>query len=148
MVDAAPSYAVERAAVEVDRDRVAELVDRLVAGQRRRLTAAVGAADRHRAGPAQDLPGQRMVGNPERDRVLRVAEVHPQAGLDLADHRERSGPVLGDQVLGLLGHLDGQRPDQARIRAISTGGGMSRPRCLASSSRCTAAGLNASAPMP
>src|ERR671917_182822 len=71
--------------VEVDRYGAAQLVDGLVAGQRGSLPAPVGAAHRHRAGAAQDLPGQLVVGHPEGDGVLVVAEVHPQARLHPAD---------------------------------------------------------------
>ena len=39
-------------------------------------------------------------------------------------------------------------PSMVRVSGTRTGGGMSRPRPFASSSRFTAAGLNASAPMP
>ncbi len=57
----------------------------------------------------------------------------------------------GQKALVNASQADGTSVASARTRvasAISTGGGMSRPRPLASSSRCTALASKASAPMP
>jgi len=71
----------------------------------------------------------------------KIGALHGDIGLDSSDF----GLLIANSLLVYRRGLD---DSTAAEEAISTGGGISRPRPLASSSRCTASGLNASAPMP
>ena len=101
--------------IDIDGDRLAELLYRLLTGDRGRQTTEIGTADRQRTSPTQDCPCEVVVRHPQRNRPLRVAEIHPQAWLHPTDDGQRSRPVPRNQVLGGLGHLAGQRSNQGRL---------------------------------
>src|SRR5690606_3746317 len=63
------------AAVEVDRDGVAELAPRVGDVLRRGAAGAVGARDRERAGPLEQRERGRVVRHAQRDGATRVTEV-------------------------------------------------------------------------
>src|SRR4249919_1015956 len=73
-----PTPVTEGTSVEIDRNRVAELLHSLVAGQGSRAAADVGAAHCHGTGTPQDLAGQVVVGNPQRNGPLGITKIHPE----------------------------------------------------------------------
>src|SRR5262245_12042395 len=107
--DRGRSIAVGGSAVEVDLDRLAEHLLRVVDGRRRRLAGAVGATHRERPGPAQQLQYVVVVGHPDGHGGTGVAEVPGERRLLLADQRERTGPEGVDEFAGEVRHLGGQR---------------------------------------
>ena len=131
----------------IDRDLVAEHLLGLVGVGGRRAAGQVGRAHRERTGALEQLERDLVVGHPDRDRAAGVAQVPLQRGLLAADQGQRAGPERVDQRAGAVGDADASA---SRVVAAltSTGGGMSRPRPLASSSAWTASGSKASAPMP
>ena len=109
------SRTARRSRIDIDGDRLAELLHRLLAGDRSGLPTEICAADRERTRSAEDLSSQPMVGHPQGNRPLRVAEIHPQAWLHPADDRQRSRPVPSDEVIDVLGDLRGQCSYQRRV---------------------------------
>src|SRR5690606_35077175 len=83
------------AAVEVDRDRGAELLVRLGRGGRGWAPAEVRARDRERAGALQERERRGVVGLAQRDRAVRVTEVPRERGLRVEDDRQAAGPETG-----------------------------------------------------
>jgi len=101
--------------IDIDGDRLAELLDRLLTGDRGRPATEIGTAHRQRTGTTQNLSSELVVRHPQRNRPLRIAEIHPQAWLHPTDDGQRPRPMPRNQVLGRLGHVTGQRPNQGRL---------------------------------
>ena len=90
--DRAGGGARARAAVE-DHGRVrTELLDRLLRRRRGRPAGAVGAGDGERTGAAEQLAGDVVVGQPDGDRPLGVAQVPGQGRRVLDDEGEAARP--------------------------------------------------------
>ena len=96
--DRAGRRAGPRAAVQDDGRVRAQLVDRLLRGRGGRAAGAVGAGDGERAGAPQQVAGDVVVGQPDGDRPLGVAEV-PGQGRRVLEHQ---GEPAGPERLGQL----------------------------------------------
>ena len=105
-----------RPVVQDHRDRAAQHLRGRVGVRRGGHPAAVGAADRERAGAREQLEGDVVVGHPHRDGPPGVAEVPLQRRLLVAHQGQRAGPQLGDQRPGVRRHPDGQRVERGGRR--------------------------------
>src|SRR5690606_27378035 len=86
-----------RSAVEVDRDRIAELLLGLLDRGRGRLARAVRARHRHGAGLPEQVERDLVHGHADRHRALGVAEIPGQRRVGAEDQRERAGPEGVDE---------------------------------------------------
>src|SRR5262245_53507681 len=113
-----------RAAVQVDRDRLAELLLRLVRVDRGWLAVPVGAGDRERPGLLEHVQRDRVQWHPQRDRALGVAQVPEQRRAGPEHQGERARPELVDQVLPERAKVVHERrrgprgPDEHRRRHV------------------------------
>src|SRR5690242_2908388 len=114
-----------RAAVQVHRDRLAQLLLRLVGGGGGRLAVPVGARDRHRPGLPEHVERDRVQGHPQGDRAPGVTEVPHQRGAGPEHQGEGARPELVDQVLPERAEVIHQRgrgsrgADQHRRRHVT-----------------------------
>src|SRR5215470_12848295 len=103
-----------RTAVQVHRNRLAELVLRLVGGDGGGLAVPVGAGHRERPGLLQHVQRDRVQRHPQGHRALGLAQVPQQRRAGPEDQGERARPELVDQVLPERAEVVDQRRGRPR----------------------------------